>query len=67
MTNPTVNTDLHNDDANSLQILAAKLGLAGHVLRRHKNGFFVHRLNLVMYCKDHAELVAFSKKVGVLK
>ena len=67
MTNPTVNTDLHHDDANSLQILAAKLGLAGHVLRRHKNGFFVHRLNLVMYCKDHAELVAFSKKVGALK
>ena len=49
MTNPTVSTDLHHDDANSLQILAAKLGLAGHVLRRHKNGFFVHRLNLVMY------------------
>lgn len=67
MTNPTVKTDLHHDDANNLQILAAKLGLAGHVLRRHKNGFFVHRLNLVMYCKDHAELVAFSKKVGVLK
>ena len=67
MTNPTINTDLHHDDTNSLQILAAKLGLAGHVLRRHKNGYFVHRLNLVMYCKDHAELVAFSKKVGVLK
>jgi hypothetical protein len=67
MNNVSINSVLQPENLPELQLLAAKLGLAGHVIRRHKNGYFVHRLNLVMYCKDHAELVAFSKKVGVLK
>lgn len=67
MNNVSINSVLRPENSPELQLLTAKLGLAGHVIRRHKNGYFVHRLNIVMYCKDHAELVAFAKQIGVFK
>ena len=67
MTNPTITTGSSNEQSPDLQLLAAKLGLAGHHIHKLKDGYLVYRLNLVMYCKDHAELVAFAKQIGVFK
>ena len=50
-----------------LPLLAAKLGLAGHQIHKLKDGYLVYRFNLIKHCSDYAELVALSKKVGVLK
>ena len=55
------------EHVSDLPLLAAKLGLAGHQIHKRKDGYLVYRLNLVMYCADYAELIAFSKKLGLLK
>ena len=67
MNNAPVNSVLRPEKSPDLQLLAAKLGLAGHQIHKLKDGYLVYRLNLAKYCSDYGELVAFSKKVGVLK
>jgi len=67
MTNQTMKSALPNSHSPDLALLAAKLGLAGHQIKKLKDGYLVYRLNLVKYCKYYAELDTFSKKVGVLK
>jgi hypothetical protein len=67
MRNPTITTGSSNEQSPDLQLLAAKLGLAGHQIHKLNDGFLVYRLNLVKHCKDHAELVAFAKQIGVFK
>ena len=67
MANFTTKSALPTEQISDLALLAAKLGLAGHQIKRLNDGYLVYRLNLVMYCKNHKEIVAFSKKVGVLK
>ena len=63
---PIASTSMQ-EHVSDLPLLAAKLGLAGHQIHKRKDGYLVYRLNLAKYCSDYGELVAFSKKVGVLK
>lgn len=67
MTNPTSKSGLPTLQSPDLVRLAARLGLAGHEIKKLKDGYLVYRLNLVKYCKDLKELEMFSKKLGVLK
>jgi hypothetical protein len=67
MNNAPINSFLRPEQSPDLHLLAAKLGLAGHQIHKLNDGFLVYRLNLVKYCKDYAELVAFAKKIGVFK
>jgi len=67
MNNAPINSFLRPEQSPDLQLLAAKLGLAGHQIHKLNDGFLVYRLNLAKHCKDHAELVAFAKKIGVFK
>ena len=61
MTNPTIDSDSRNEQSPVFRLLAKQLGLAGHQIHKLNDGFLVYRLNLVKYCEDHAELMAFSK------
>lgn len=59
-------TGTHHSKAEATQI--AELALAGHAVHKGRSGdYLVCKYGLTRYCQDFAELMAFTRKLGVSK
>ena len=53
-------------DGNAIANQLARLALAGHIVHKGSTGdYSVCKFGMTRYCKDFAELQAFSKQLGV--